>query len=130
MLDAVDGGMQGDKYFNLEVFAKALTQDVQLYDILNEGRATTNLDDVLLTETGREINKEDYINQSRELSFEEIDSNKSKRHLLTKTYTAPAIGKYRMYSFYSLCFCFILTSTIILMDTKKITQLEHIGLSH
>ena len=84
---------------DLETFGKALTNDIQLYDIKNEARATSNLDDVLLTKGVQKIQKSDEIFASLELNLEDIEARQSKANQLVKIQTAPAIdytaGTYR-----------------------------------
>lgn len=49
MVDAVKGTDPDRNDFSLDGFADALTNDVHLYDLRNEARLTTNIDDVFLT---------------------------------------------------------------------------------
>lgn len=103
MLSVVQKAKGGDidKVIVLDqsTFSTALTDDIHLYDIRNEGRATTNLDDVLLTDGGKKVQNVCELDASRELCEEDIESRASLSTLLTIVPTAPAIdstaGTYR-----------------------------------
>jgi hypothetical protein len=75
-----------DGKLNLEAFSKCLTHDVQLYDIRNETRLTTNYDDVFLTK-----NQRDDWDDGDEVARKIAEERKSMSKALKLRFTAPAL---------------------------------------
>lgn len=85
----LDAAQCPDGKLNVEAFSKGLTHDVQLYDINNEIRVSTNYDDVFLTKNHREDWDEDDEDEERRRSVAE--NRKSLSKSLNHRFTAPAI---------------------------------------
>jgi hypothetical protein len=99
MIEAAIPTRETDMKLDLATFAAALSYDIQDYDLKNEIRNTTNFDDIMLTQAGHEIVKQQQMELSRDLTLADVESRRSKATLLLKSFTAPAIdstaGTYR-----------------------------------
>jgi hypothetical protein len=84
---------------DLDAFASGLVHDVVEYDLKNEVRTTTSLDDVLLTSAGREIEDGKFMDAERQLTLEDIENKKKKATSILTEWTAQATdstaGNYR-----------------------------------
>lgn len=85
MLQACD-----EDTLNVQAFSNGLTHDVQLYDIRNEARQSTNYDDVFLTKNHRDS----WIEHDEEegvLPRNEVQERQSLSKTLKRKFTAPGI---------------------------------------
>lgn len=94
MLQAANPGWDenSDTCLSFESFCTALTNDVaELYDVQNEFRRTTILDDVMLSDGGRVIQSDTQLDPSRELNFQVIQERSQLGKEVTRINTRGAI---------------------------------------
>jgi hypothetical protein len=84
---------------DLNTFASGLTNDIEEYDVKNEARTTTNMDDVLLTRQRHEIVLDQVVVSEREMSAHDIENKKKRSTPVLTEWTAQSIdstaGNYR-----------------------------------
>jgi hypothetical protein len=90
---------QEQPILDLATFARVLTYDIKEYDVKNELRCTTNFDDVLLTQSGKDLGSTVRFDVSRELTLEVVNEKREKATPILTEWTAQAIdstaGNYR-----------------------------------
>lgn len=90
---------QEQPLLDLATFARVLTYDIEEYDVRNELRCTTNFDDVLLIQAGKDLESKRRFDISRELTLEDVKEKKEKAAPMLTEWTAQAIdstaGNYR-----------------------------------
>ena len=79
-----------DGTLNTKAFSNGLTNDVQLYDIRNEARRSTNYDDVFLTKNHR-ISWVHRDEEDGSVSRDVFEERMSLSKVLNRKFTAPAI---------------------------------------
>ena len=96
MLQAARGSDTGDETMLHHVsFAKALTDDVRLYDIVSEARLSTNYDDVFLTKDQKETDDwDEESSRTMGMTKQLVELRKSLSQPLTRRFTVPAIDNF------------------------------------
>ena len=76
-------------------FAKALTDDVQLYDLVSEARLSTNYDDVFLTKDQKDMDDwDEESSRTMGMTKELVEMRRSISQPLKRRYTFPAIDNF------------------------------------
>jgi hypothetical protein len=99
MVQAANSTGKANAKLDLNAFASGLVNDIEEYDLKNETRTTSNMDDVLLTRRSHEIVKGDVVVSERELSYHDVENKKKRSTPILTEWTAQSIdstvGNYR-----------------------------------
>lgn len=99
MIQAANPTSRDDIKLDLNSFASGLILDIEEYDLKNETRTTSYIDDILLTRRKHEIVEGDVVVSERELSLHDVENKKKLATLLLTEWTAQSIdstvGNYR-----------------------------------
>lgn len=99
MDEMLEAAMTPSGILHQDSFAKAMTDDIKLYDISSEARYSTNYDDVFLTRNHHEVADWSQDEENTSMTSEAIDLRKSISKTLKRRFTFPAIdntaGTYR-----------------------------------
>jgi hypothetical protein len=91
MVQAANPSGKSNAKLDLNAFAFALTHDIEEYDLKNEIRTTSNMDDVLLTRRRHEIVDGQVVVSEREMSVHDVENKKKRSTPILTEWTAQSI---------------------------------------